>query len=219
VNTIITATDYGLMDQPPFLIPAPHAKPTLLDILESERYRLCTVAETEKYAHVTYFFNGGREIVRPHETRIIIPSYPLRSHAERPEMRAPEITQQVIDAYHSHDFLLVNYANADMIGHTGNRPATHAALGVLSESLTRLEHITRKNKGTLIITADHGNAEAIDTMSNHMPHTMHTHARVPFIVISDDEITLSPQLRGLADVTPWLLRKLRISVPTVMSGS
>lgn len=219
IKKIITATDYGLEDQPPFLIPTPHAEHTLLDVLEAAQYRLFTIAETEKYAHISYFFNGGREVVRPDETRVLIPSYPLRSHAERPEMRAPDITRAVVEAYASHDFFLINYANADMIGHTGDSRATHRAFGVLSDALTTLEKITRENNGMMIITSDHGNAEAIDSTHNNMPHTMHTHALVPLIVIANEPLLLTSDLHGLADVAPWLLRALGESVPSAMTGS
>lgn len=218
-TNLITATDYGLENQPPFLVPAPQAEHTLCETLSNAGYRIFSIAESEKYAHVTYFFNGGREIAYPHETRMIIPSDPVRSFAEKPAMHAAQITDAVIANYDSHDFFVINYANADMVGHTGSIPATERALAVLNTELNRLIEHVKRSGGTLIITADHGNAEAIYDRPEGVPHTMHTTASVPVILVGNSHQTLPDSLRGLADIAPWILRMAGIPVPTEMRGS
>lgn len=218
-TNLITATDYGLEDQPPFLVPAPHAEHTLCETISAAGYRIFSIAESEKKAHVTYFFNGGREIVYPHETRVIIPSDPLRSFAEKPAMHAAQITDAVIDAYDSHDFFVINYANPDMVGHTGSIPATEEALAITKSEVDRLIQHVQQNGGTLIITADHGNAEAIYDTAGSIPHTMHTTAPVPMIVVGKSRQPITGTLQGLADVAPWILREAAIPVPAEMVGS
>jgi 2,3-bisphosphoglycerate-independent phosphoglycerate mutase len=218
-KNLITATDYGLEDQPPFLVAAPHAGKTLCETLSNEGYRIFSIAESEKYAHITYFFNGGREIIYPHETRVIIPSDTVISFAEKPALQAAKITQKVLAAYDTHDFFLINYANADMVGHTGSIPATKEALRVLGHEIDRLIAHVEHAGGTLIITADHGNAEAINERPYGMAHTMHTSALVPCIVIGKNSKELTNTLHGLADIAPWILREAGIAVPEEMVGS
>lgn len=195
---------------------------TFFDILEQNQVPLFTIAETEKYAHVTYFFNGGREIVHQNETRILIPSkrhYTTYAHA--PDMSAPEITDAVLHALdnNSHKFYLINYANADMVGHSGDFDATVKAVQCLDHELGRLyNHVINKLNGTLYITADHGNAEDMYDIQLGQPRTAHTVNKVPFIYVTKNKQgTTEPlPLQELSDIAPFILEKLGLPVPPVM---
>jgi len=179
------------------------------------------LAETEKYAHVTYFFNGGREEIFEGEDRVLIPSdRRVATYDLAPEMRAAEISTAAIEdvADRAHDFILMNYANADMVGHTGVWDATISACETIDVSLGRLENAVLAADGILAITADHGNAEEkIDPDGN--PLTAHTTNPVPFVLIARNPPLgeLSDEGR-LADVAPTLLPLLGLSVPPPMTG-
>jgi 2,3-bisphosphoglycerate-independent phosphoglycerate mutase len=166
---------------------------TLLDTIAEQRQgtiKTLVIAETEKYAHVTYFFRGMREIRLSHETNILVPSLKEHSYVQHPEMSAYTITQKIVASLAEEliDFYVVNYANADMVGHAGNIEATIKACEILDEQLNILyEEVVQKREGTLIITADHGNAEQqIDENGN--PHTSHTVNPVPLMVITKDRL-------------------------------
>lgn len=184
---------------------------TLLDLLDAAQLRIFSIAETEKYAHITYFFNGGREKQYEHEERVLIPSKRVVRHDQAPAMSAPEITASVINSLKSSpaNFYLINYANADMVGHTGNLPATIQAIECLDAQLKRLyEEIVQKRGGILLITADHGNAEEMID-ANGAPKTAHTTHVVPFIYVDTTPITpsIKDTLTELKDVAPFI-RKL-----------
>ncbi|MBV9439424.1 MAG: 2,3-bisphosphoglycerate-independent phosphoglycerate mutase [Candidatus Eremiobacteraeota bacterium] len=177
------------------------------------------LAETEKYAHVTYFFNGGREDVFPGEDRILIPSNrKVPTYDLAPEMSAPDITNAAVEdvARKRHDVVVMNYANADMVGHTGVWDATISALETLDVALGRLADAVLHARGILAITADHGNAEEkIDADGN--PLTAHTTNPVPFVLISSQPLgTLADG--ALGDVAPTLLPLLGLAVPAQMTG-
>jgi 2,3-bisphosphoglycerate-independent phosphoglycerate mutase len=179
------------------------------------------LAETEKYAHVTYFFNGGRETVFAGEDRVLIPSNRgVATYDLAPEMRADEITSAATEdiADRLHDFIVMNYANADMVGHTGVMDATISSLETLDVALGRLERAVLNADGILAITADHGNAEEkLDAKGN--PLTAHTTNPVPFVVISREPY-LGPLANGkLGDVAPTLLPLLGLAVPPEMTGT
>lgn len=179
------------------------------------------LAETEKYAHVTYFFNGGREDVFPGEDRVLIPSNrSVATYDLAPEMSAPDITTTALDdiTHRRHDVIVMNYANADMLGHTGVWDATVSGLETLDQCLGRLERTVRDAGGTLVITADHGNAEEnCDKDGNIL--TAHTTNPVPFVVISDTPV--GPLATGgkLGDIAPTLLGLLGLPVPAEMTGA
>jgi 2,3-bisphosphoglycerate-independent phosphoglycerate mutase len=178
------------------------------------------LAETEKYAHVTYFFNGGREAVFPDEDRVLIPSNrSVATYDLAPEMSASDITTTAVEdvARGHHNVIVMNYANADMVGHTGVWDATISALETLDQCLGRLDHAVRKAGGILAITADHGNAEEkLDAEGNVL--TQHTTNPVPFMLISDPPLgTLLPGGR-LGDIAPTLLPLLGLPVPPEMTG-
>lgn len=195
---------------------------TLFDVLEKHEFPLFSIAETEKYAHITYFFNGGREVIRQHETRILIPSKKHHeTYASIPCMSAPEITEAVLFALNqnNHRFYLVNFANADMVGHSGDFDATVKAIHCLDYELGRLyKKIVEELKGTLYITADHGKAEEMWDSHVGQPRTAHTTNPVPFLYIGPDTNASVPlPLTELADIAPFLLTNLGLEVPLEMS--
>ena len=192
---------------------------TFGEILSRNGLRQLRLAETEKYAHVTYFFNGGREDVFPGEDRELIPSdRSVPTYDLAPKMRAPEITDFAVAKIRAgeYDAIIMNYANADMVGHTGKWEPTIESVQILDGCLQRLADAVLAAGGLLAITADHGNAEEkIDKDGN--PLTAHTTNPVPFILISNDvEGTLRPGKLG--DVAPTLLQIMGLPVPAQMTG-
>jgi 2,3-bisphosphoglycerate-independent phosphoglycerate mutase len=179
------------------------------------------LAETEKYAHVTYFFNGGREDVFPGEDRILIPSNrSVATYDLAPEMSANDITIAAVEdlSHHRHDVIVMNYANADMVGHTGVWDATISALETLDVAIGRLADAVVKAGGILAITSDHGNAEEkIDADGN--PLTAHTTNPVPFVLVSAEPLGAFTAEGKLGDVAPTLLPLLDLQVPEQMTGT
>ena len=179
------------------------------------------LAETEKYAHVTYFFNGGREEVFPGEDRILVPSNrTVATYDLSPEMSAADITSAAIEdvSHHRHDVIVMNYANADMVGHTGVWEATVSAVETLDVALGRLEKAVLAAGGTLAITSDHGNAEEkIDPDGN--PLTAHTTNPVPLVLIANAPPGALRDGGKLGDVAPTLLPLLGLEVPEAMTGA
>lgn len=196
---------------------------TLFDVLERAQKKIFTIAETEKYAHVTYFFNGGREIIHENETRILIPSKRhYATYALIPQMSAPEITQAVLLSLKqdAHDFYLINYANADMVGHSGDLEATILAVKCLDEQLERLyTRVVDQLNGTLYITADHGKAEEMWNSKFDQPRTAHTTNLVPFLYVNRDVKGNSSEIEmyELSDIAPFILKKLGLPIPPEMN--
>ncbi|MCV3753248.1 2,3-bisphosphoglycerate-independent phosphoglycerate mutase [Mycoplasma enhydrae] len=184
-------------------------------VLEINNLKQLRLAETQKYAHVTFFMDGGNDIEYQNESRILVDSIKANSFADYPHMSAKEITDQLIDNIDKIDFVIMNYANPDMVGHTGNLKATIKAIEFLDTQFARiLELIKNRNDITWFITADHGNAELTED-KNGMPATKHTTNPVMFIS-SDKNIKL---LDGsLCDVAPTILEYLEIDKPTEMTG-
>jgi 2,3-bisphosphoglycerate-independent phosphoglycerate mutase len=215
-----TMTQYDEYFPNPVLFgPRPQAD-TFGEVVAAAGLRQLRLAETEKYAHVTYFFNGGREDVFANEDRVLIPSdRSVATYDLAPEMRAGEITTTAIEnvADRAHDVIVMNYANADMVGHTGVMSATVSAVETLDVALGRLEHAVLDADGILAITSDHGNAEEkLDAKGN--PLTAHTTNPVPFVLVSRDP-HLGPLRDGrLGDVAPTLLPLLGLAVPAAMTG-
>ncbi|MGB6820748.1 MAG: 2,3-bisphosphoglycerate-independent phosphoglycerate mutase, partial [Candidatus Acidiferrales bacterium] len=184
-------------------------------------FRNLRCAETEKYAHVTYFFNGGIEKAFPGEERILVQSPKVPTYDLQPEMSAAGVTDAVIKAIEKGDFdaIIMNFANADMVGHTGKLEATIKAVETVDECLGRIYKSLAPRGGAWIITADHGNAETMIDPVTGGPHTYHTTNPVPFILLSEDN---RAQLRpggSLRDISPTLLAILNIPEPKEMTGS
>jgi 2,3-bisphosphoglycerate-independent phosphoglycerate mutase len=197
------------------------AEHTLKEVLEKHGYHIFSVAETEKYAHVTYFFNGGKEQILPNEKRVMIKSISTRDYVHHPKMSALEITAATLESlqHDPYDFYLINYANADMVGHSGNMEATVLAVECIDEQIGKLyEQIVRKMGGTIFLTADHGNAESMYNEQAHQPCTAHTNNPVPFIMLCPScmEMDKKLPLTGLSDIAPFILRYLNIPVPREM---
>jgi 2,3-bisphosphoglycerate-independent phosphoglycerate mutase len=214
-------TKYGQdMTNPVLFGPRPQAD-TFGEIASRAGLSQLRLAETEKYAHVTYFFNGGRETVFAGEDRVLIPSdRSVATYDLAPEMRASEITSAATEdiADRLHDLIVMNYANADMVGHTGVMDATISSVETLDVALGRLEHAVLDADGILAITADHGNAEEkID--ADGKPLTAHTTNPVPFVIVSRAPY-LGPLANGkLGDVATTLLPLLGLDVPAAMTGA
>ena len=188
------------------------------------------IAETEKYAHVTYFFNGGREDPFEGEERVLIPSPKTMRYEESPEMKAREITQNVVAALSRFDFILVNFANADMVGHTGNVEATVKAIETLDQSIATIKEVMQKTGGIMMVTADHGNAEEKRERVTGEVRPKHNLNPVPFFLVANDarrESARAPEeiakIRGeatgtLADIAPTLLTLMNLPIPAEMNG-
>jgi 2,3-bisphosphoglycerate-independent phosphoglycerate mutase len=178
------------------------------------------VAETEKYAHVTFFFNGGRETVFPGEERILVPSPRVATYDLQPEMSAPEVTDRVVEAIRSgrFDVIVLNYANTDMVGHTGRIDAATKAVEAVDICLGRLSEAVEQAGGTLVITADHGNAEMMRDPETGEPHTAHTLNPVPFVVVNPPAEIGQVENGRLSDIAPTLLEILGLTKPASMTG-
>ena len=176
------------------------------------------IAETEKYAHVTFFFNGGREKPYLNEDRILIPSPKVETYDMKPEMSAIEVTEKVIDAIKSgkYDSIILNYANPDMVGHTGNLDGTIKALETLDKCIGDVVKEVENQNGYLIITADHGNAEQMIDYKTGEPHTAHTTNDVPLVLIGMEDVKLKQG--RLCDLVPTMLELMGLDKPKEMTG-
>ena len=176
------------------------------------------MAETEKFAHVTYFLNGGQETPFPGEDRILIPSPKVATYDEQPEMSAPELTDRAVEAIDSgtYDMIVLNYANPDMVGHTGDLAAAIKAVETVDTGLGRIAEALKRQGGALIVTADHGNCEMMKDPSTGGPHTSHTTNPVPVVVMSAFHGAVHDG--GLADLAPTMLDLMGIQVPREMTG-
>ena len=193
---------------------------TLGEVVSKAGLTQLRIAETEKYAHVTFFFNGGRETVFPGEERILVPSPKVATYDLRPEMSAIEVTDKVVEAIASHrfDVVVLNYANTDMVGHTGRLDAAVAAVETVDACLGRLSQAIEAAGGTLVVTADHGNAETMRDPQTGEPHTAHTLNSVPFIVVNPPAAIGRLEDGRLCDVAPTLLDILGLPPPAAMTG-
>ncbi|MEZ5559140.1 MAG: 2,3-bisphosphoglycerate-independent phosphoglycerate mutase, partial [Pseudomonadales bacterium] len=177
------------------------------------------IAETEKYAHVTFFFSGGREDPFEGERRILVPSPKVATYDLCPEMSARKVTDELVAAIRSgnYDVVICNYANGDMVGHTGVFDAAVKAVETLDECLGRLERAVTETGGQMLITADHGNVEQMSDASTGQAHTAHTSEPVPLVYLGPQDVTL--QSGGtLADVAPTLLDLMHLEIPAEMTG-
>jgi len=193
-------------------------KNTLGEHLQNLGLTQLRIAETEKYPHVTFFFNGGEEKVFEGEDRILVPSPKVETYDMQPEMSAPEVTEKLVEAILSKKYnaIICNFANCDMVGHTGNLQAAVKAVETLDACIGRVVSAMQSIGGEVIITADHGNAEMMVDYANHQPHTQHTTNLVPMIYIGRPA-TLA-DTGALSDLAPTLLHMMGVAQPAEMTG-
>ncbi len=206
------------------LFPTDPLKETLGEIVSNQGLKQFRIAETEKFAHVTFFFNGGNENLYKGEERVLIPSPDVPTYDLKPEMSAPEVTDKLVEAIMSNkfDLIVVNFANPDMVGHTGVLSAALKAVKTMDKSLGRLRESLEKVGGTMLVTADHGNIELMKDPNTGAPHTAHTTNLVPFILVNDvtagKEEKLALKDGALCDVAPTILSLMGLNQPTTMTG-
>jgi 2,3-bisphosphoglycerate-independent phosphoglycerate mutase len=205
----------------PALFPPEDLRNTLGEVVSRAGLRQLRAAETEKYAHVTFFFNGGEERVFAGEDRILIPSPKVATYDLQPEMSAPELTDRLVEAVGSgtYDLIICNFANPDMVGHTGIIPAAIKAAETVDESLGRLRAAIETAGGDMLVTADHGNLEFMADPETGQAHTAHTLNPVPLVLIGRDAASVRGLKNGrLADVAPTILDLLEMPRPEEMTG-
>jgi 2,3-bisphosphoglycerate-independent phosphoglycerate mutase len=202
------------------LFPPERPDETFGQIVSEAGLKQLRIAETEKYAHVTFFFNGGREDEFPGETRILVPSPKVKTYDLKPEMSANEVTDKLVDAIGkgTFDAIACNFANADMVGHTGDEAAAIRAVETLDHCLGRIATAVKRAGGCLLITADHGNAELMRDPETHEPHTAHTLNPVPVILVNGPPGVTSLENGRLADIAPTLLALMGLTRPKAMTG-
>ena len=195
-----------------------HLKNTFGEYISNLGYTQLRIAETEKYAHVTFFFNGGQEKQYPGEDRILVPSPKVETYDMQPEMSAPEVTEKVVEAINSkkYDAIILNFANPDMVGHTGNLEAAIKAVETIDASVGKVVEAVNAQNGVLMITADHGNCEQMIDYKTGEPHTAHTTNPVPLILVGMDNAKLREG--KLADLTPTMLDIMGLKKPEEMTG-
>lgn len=193
---------------------------TLGEVIAANGLKQLRIAETEKYAHVTFFFNGGNEQPNKGEDRVLIPSPKVATYDLQPEMSAYLVTDKVIELIEKdiYDVIIMNYANADMVGHTGILEAAEKAVTAVDECVGRVVSAITKKGGVVCITADHGNAEQMKEEGKEQPHTAHTANKVPFIMAGDNLKNKTLHEGILADIAPTLLELLGVKIPAEMTG-
>lgn len=216
---LVCMTEYDPHLRVPVVFAPEYLTDTLGETIAAAGLRQLRIAETEKYAHVTYFFNGGVEKVFPGEQRILIPSPDVATYDLKPEMSAPEVTSEtlrVLDEGQA-SFIVLNYANADMVGHTGKLEKAVRAVETVDYEIGIIVEEVRRKRGIVLITSDHGNAEMM-LAGDGSPHTAHTSNDTPFILIAPDEDYRLPARGKLSDVAPTILKLFNIPVPEKMNG-
>ncbi|MFB6235576.1 MAG: 2,3-bisphosphoglycerate-independent phosphoglycerate mutase [Halopenitus sp.] len=216
-----TLTEYDETFDFPVAFPPQNPEETLGKVVADADLEQLRIAESEKYPHVTYFLNGGREVEFPGEIRAIVESPDVPTYDLQPEMSAPELTQEAVDVIESDDpeLMVLNYANPDMVGHTGDFAAAVEAVETVDRELGRLLDTIQDAGGHAVVTADHGNADDMGTEQD--PHTAHTFNPVPFIYLSPENDDGGVRVRSdgsLCDVAPTLLSLMGIEQPAAMTG-
>ncbi|MDR3424955.1 MAG: 2,3-bisphosphoglycerate-independent phosphoglycerate mutase [Alphaproteobacteria bacterium] len=202
------------------LFPPKKIEDSLGEVVAKAGLKQLRIAETEKYPHVTFFFNGGREEPFAGEERILVPSPKVATYDLQPEMSAHAVTDKVVAAIEADafDLIVLNYANPDMVGHTGVLQAAIKAVETIDACLGRLFSAVEKRGGAALVTADHGNCEKMFDETTHGPHTAHTLDPVPVMLVGAVENVASLRRGKLADVAPTVLEIMRIPKPDVMDG-
>ncbi len=218
---IATMTQYRADFPFPVAFPKTQLKGVLSEVVAAAGLRQKRMAETEKYAHVTYFFSGGAEELQPGEERVLVPSPKVATYDLQPQMSAPELTEKILRSLQEDetDVYIINFANADMVGHTGIWTAALAAIDAVDACLARIVPEVTKRGGVIAITADHGNSEQMWDEEHDQPHTAHTTNPVPIVICAEDLIGTHLRKRGiLADVAPTMLELAGIAKPAEMDG-
>jgi 2,3-bisphosphoglycerate-independent phosphoglycerate mutase len=215
----VCLTEYDPTIDAPVAFPKELPQNVLADVLSHEGLSQLHIAETEKYAHVTFFLNGGAETMKFRERRLLIPSPKVATYDLQPEMSAYIVTDKLVSAIERSraDVYIVNYANCDMVGHTGVFSAAVKAVEVVDECVGRIVDAIRSIGGTAIITADHGNADRMIDSDGQTPFTAHTTAKVPLVVVADGVKSLRDGGK-LADVAPTLVDLIGIEKPAEWTG-
>lgn len=216
---LITMTAYDKTLKATVAFAKEEPKNTLGECIANLGLKQLRVAETEKYAHVTFFLNGGREAPFSNEERALISSPKVATYDLKPEMSAIEVTDTLVKAINSESYQLIicNYANADMVGHTGNLNATIQAIETLDACFSRLEKAATNHHTELLITADHGNAEKMFDEKSSQQHTAHTDSRVPLVHVGSSSSVLKSE-GALTDIAPTVLHLLHLTIPLEMTG-
>lgn len=216
----VCMTQYDAHLQAPVAFPAQNLDNTLGQVLAAHGLKQLRIAETEKYAHVTFFFNGGVEEANPGEDRILIPSAKVATYNLKPEMSAAEVTERVIQEIDRdyYDVIIMNYANPDMVGHTGVLEAAVRAVETVDQCLLKIVNQVQEKAGTVLITADHGNCEMMLDPEKGCPFTAHTTKKVPFILVDDRYKGRRLKDGSLQDVAPTLLGLMGLEIPPEMTG-
>lgn len=188
------------------------------EYISKSGYKQLRIAETTKYAHVTFFFNGGVEEKYEGEYRVLIPSPKVDTFDMKPEMSVYEITEEVIKRIRAkkYDLIILNYANGDKVGHSAKMEPTRIAIEAVDKCVSKVVSAVREEKGTIIMTADHGNAEQLINYETGEPMTSHTTNLVPFILIGEQEVELKEG--RLADIAPTILDIMGVEKPVEMTG-
>lgn len=218
LSNFVTLTEYKKDFTAPIAFPSEQMNNVLGAYLSSLGLHQLRIAETEKYAHVTFFFNGGRDEPFEGEDRILIPSPKVTTYDQQPSMNAPEVADQLVKAIHSnkYDAIICNFANADMVGHTGNYDAAIKAVEALDNCLGRVWSALKESGGEMIVTADHGNAELMLNEKTGQAHTAHTSNLVPLIYAGREGVCA--EQGTLSDIAPTILKLMDLPIPAEMSN-
>lgn len=214
----VTLTEYDSTYDCSVIFPSCALDEVLGKVVSDAGLTQLRIAETEKYPHVTYFFNGGEETPYPNENRIIVPSPKVATYDLQPEMSAEEVTQKVLENLPKNDLVILNFANTDMVGHTGSVEAAIKAVETIDDCVRRVVEMTLELGGKLLITADHGNCEQMKKADG-SPHTAHTTFLVHVFYVADDAPDYWIKNGILADVAPTLLDMLGVAQPEQMTGT
>lgn len=216
---LLTMTQYDANFSCQVAFPPESVETTLANEISKKGISQAHIAETEKYAHVTYFLNGGREEPHNNEKHVLVESRKdISTHDLAPEMRAKEVAEKVVEHLSlGTDLIVVNFANADMVGHTGKQEAILKAITAVDEALKKVYDTAIEKKATMLVTADHGNAEKMVDEETNVPHTAHTTNQVP-LIITDKTIKKLRTEGTLADITPTILEMFKIEKPASMTG-
>lgn len=219
LSSFVMATEYEATLDLPCAYPPETLVNSLGEYLSKQGKQQLRIAETEKYAHVTFFFSGGREALYKGEDRILIPSPDVETYDQKPEMSAFEVTEKLIEAIDSNRFdtIICNYANCDQVGHTGNFDASVKAVEAVDACLKQVLEAVAKQQGEVLITADHGNVEEMFDEASNQPHTQHTTLPVPLVYAGARQVSLDSG-GSLADIAPTILDMMGLDKPAEMSG-